>query len=135
MAESDYKVTLKFSENDPDQQEVISILKQKGRKKSVFVTKAVKFYLDNYLGSGNNNNITRAEIKEIVKEILIEMNISTKAVEEDKKTVDVKSVESKPKKSKEISKKEEVPVVEDEPSDEMIDDFLGSLDSWGQEDY
>ena len=45
MSNSDYRVSLKFSEKDAEQEEVVKLLKQMGRRKSLFITKAIKFYL------------------------------------------------------------------------------------------
>lgn len=129
MTSSDYRVTLQFSTSDPDQQEVIKLLKEKGRKKSIFITKAVKFYLENE--QKTTNSISREEIKELIKEVLSEMEISPA------QNTPVSDDKIIPKKENNSNEKEKIqePTPEETPTEEDVDDFLAGLSAWGQENY
>ena len=71
-----YRVSLKFSEKDAEQRDVAKLLKQLGRKKSNFITKAVKYYLENNPSPeipGNNNIVTSLLTENIVKATILKM--------------------------------------------------------------
>lgn len=70
------RISLKFSEKEEEQAEVAKFLKQLGRKKSAFITKAVKFYLENNPTPdipGNNIVITNMLTENIVKSTILKM--------------------------------------------------------------
>lgn len=123
MTSSAYRVTLQFSTSDPEQKEVIKLLKEKGRKKSIFITKAVKFYLENENKVGAQ--ISKEEIKDLIREVLAEMEISPQ------------KEESAPSKLTDETKEElkEEPTSDEAPTEEDVDDFLDGLNAWGQENY
>ena len=79
MANSDYRVSLKFSEKDSDQTEVVRLLKQMGRRKSAFITKAIKYYLnenpDADIPGVTSTTISKSSVRAILKELLEEMDI------------------------------------------------------------
>lgn len=71
-----YRISLKFSEKDSEQAEVAKLLKQLGRKKSAFITKAIKYYLENNPSPeipGNNNVITSMLTENLVKTTILKM--------------------------------------------------------------
>lgn len=71
-----YRVSLKFSEKDSEQVEVVKLLKQMGRKKSSFITKAVKYYMENNPEPeipGNNNAISHIMTENIIKSTILKM--------------------------------------------------------------
>ena len=71
-----YRISLKFSEKDPRQVDVANLLKQLGRKKSAFITEAVKYYLENNPNPnipGNNNVLTNMLTENIVKNTILKM--------------------------------------------------------------
>lgn len=72
----DYRISLKFSEKESDQKDVAKLLKQLGRKKSSFITKAVKYYLENNPSPeipGSNNIITSMLTENVVKATILKM--------------------------------------------------------------
>lgn len=74
----DYRVSLKFSDKDPEQAEVVNMLKQMGRRKSAFITKAVKYYMENNPQPeipGANMALDRILVESLVKNILKNMNV------------------------------------------------------------
>ena len=76
MDSKDYRMSLKFSEIDPEQVEVAALLKKMGRKKSFFITKAVKYYLENNPNPElpkNNGLITEILAENYIKDIIIKM--------------------------------------------------------------
>ncbi len=71
-----YRISLKFSEKDPRQVDVANLLKQLGRKKSAFITEAVKYYLENNPNPnipGNNNILTNILTETLVKNTILKM--------------------------------------------------------------
>lgn len=72
----DYRISLKFSEKESDQKDVAKLLKQLGRKKSSFITKAIKYYLENNPSPeipGSNNIITSMLTENVVKATILKM--------------------------------------------------------------
>lgn len=72
--ENNLRISLKFSEKDRDQVEIANLLKQKGRKKSAFITEAIIFYLQN----SEDVLPERTTIRGIVKEVLDEIGYDKK---------------------------------------------------------
>lgn len=71
-----YRISLKFSERDPEQVDVANLLKQLGRKKSAFITKAVKYYLEHNPYPdipGTNNVLTNLLTENMVRNTLLKM--------------------------------------------------------------
>ena len=66
---NDLRISLKFSEKDRDQIEIANLLKQKGRKKSAFITEAVIFYLQNKEEELPEKTTIRCIVREILNEI------------------------------------------------------------------
>ena len=66
---NDLRISLKFSEKDRDQIEIANLLKQKGRKKSAFITEAVTFYLQNKEEELPEKTTIRCIVREILNEI------------------------------------------------------------------
>lgn len=66
---NDLRISLKFSEKDRDQVEIANLLKQKGRKKSAFITEAVIFYLQNKEEELPEKTTIRCIVREILNEI------------------------------------------------------------------
>ncbi len=64
-----YRMTLQFSKKDEEQIAASALLKEKGRKKSAYIAKAIKYYVEHNEGHGNE----KLEIKEILTEILTEV--------------------------------------------------------------
>lgn len=124
-----YRISLQFSSQDPEQVEVVNLLKQMGRKKSSFITKAIKYYLNEQPNAEvpgvNSVAVSKSSIRSIVKELLSEMNIAQIANETYKPTV-----KEEKQKTVAVKPKEQVSEPQDEISDEQLDDFLDSLDSW-----
>lgn len=73
--ENNLRISLKFSEKDRDQVEIANLLKQKGRKKSAFITEAIIFYLQN----SEDVLPERTTIRGIVKEVLTEIGYDNNA--------------------------------------------------------
>ena len=72
----DYRVSLKFSEKEAEQRDVVKLLKQLGRKKSSFITKAIKYYLENNPSPeipGNNSILTNLITENMVKSTIMKM--------------------------------------------------------------
>lgn len=135
MSEQDNRVSLQFSPYIEEQREAISLLKTLGRKKSSFISKAIKYYLENCPNPeipGVNIEATRVvaenNIRRIVKEMLSEGGIPPAAVE----TISEKLAPQKPKKTKKIEKtlpKEEPPIIETAPEPE--EDEINTVEAEG----
>lgn len=112
--DTNYRLSLKFSSDDPEQVEVVEMLKKMGRKKSSFITKAVKYYIE---ANGADNIQPGLEnkmyIKSLIREVLKEMDIN------------YKSPTAEPAPSDRGEKQI------DDISDEQMDEFLDVLDEWG----
>lgn len=74
-----YRISLKFSDKDSQQVEVVNLLKQMGRRKSQFITKAIIYYLENEPEAEIPNikstgKVNKDSVREMVKEIMQELN-------------------------------------------------------------
>lgn len=86
-----YRISLKFSEKDAEQSDVAKLLKQLGRKKSAFITKAVKYYLENNPSPeipGNNNILTGLITENIIKATILKMIQSGELSYNEKNNID-----------------------------------------------
>lgn len=133
-----YRVSLKFSEKDDDQVEVVKLLKQMGRRKSQFITKAIKYYLENEptaeipMPKNQQKNINKDDLKSLLIEVLTELNIDTSKVD----LIEPKLTQ--PSSNKTIVEIDTDSKKEDNSSsdeilgynDEDIDDFLDGLDNF-----
>ena len=159
MSNSDYRVSLKFSEKDTDQEEVVKLLKQMGRRKSAFITKAIKFYLrENPEDATSNipiNSFNKSSLKSMLKEILSEMNLGELTAPPKEEKIEIQQpiekieVENKQKEvetkepEKEVENITSSPVSAEEPSkkdpveipDDMLDTFVSGLDVWGEDSF
>lgn len=72
MSQNNLRISLGFSGSDPEQVRVVEILKEKGRKKSKFITDAVLFYMANKYDPLPE----KTAIRKIVMEVLEELNNS-----------------------------------------------------------
>jgi septum formation inhibitor MinC len=147
-----YRVSLKFSEKDEEQAEVAKLLKQLGRKKSAFITKAVMYYLQNNPSPeipGNNNVLTKIITENIIKTTILQMiqsgelsynmqgNImpaktetKTKEAVEDDYVEEIipKTVKKAPKKV--VVEEPVVETFEEKQDAQAIDDMLSMLDEF-----
>lgn len=136
---SRYRVSLKFSDKDKDQEEVVTLLKQMGRRKSAFITKAVKYYLSENpeadIPNVTSATINKSSLKVALKEVLAEMTIEELEELKNKKEAFPNKKEEiiKPKQN-EVSKpkKEEK---QEELSDDEVDSFLAGLEAWDLSDF
>lgn len=131
-----YRVSLKFSEKDAAQTEVVQLLKQMGRRKSQFITKAVMYYLENEPEAEipmpkATQTINKDALKDVVLELLKEMNISpdaSKVLEEkinnasENVQKDIKQNENNDTQTKNVE------TIEVDEAD--LDDFLSGLDEF-----
>ena len=131
MSNSDYRVSLKFSEKDAEQEEVVKLLKQMGRRKSLFITKAIKFYLKENpeadIPGVTSTTIRKSSVRAILKELLSEMNIQDiQNLQNNDTTKEAQPVQKE--ESSSTPKKEEV-------SDTVVDAFLEGLEAWDMGEY
>ena len=131
MSNSDYRVSLKFSEKDAEQEEVVKLLKQMGRRKSLFITKAIKFYLKENpeadIPGVTSTTISKSSVRAILKELLSEMNIQDiQNLQNNDTTKEAQPVQKE--ESSSTPKKEEV-------SDTVVDAFLEGLEEWDMGEY
>jgi hypothetical protein len=131
MSNSDYRVSLKFSEKDAEQEEVVKLLKQMGRRKSLFITKAIKFYLKENpeadIPGVTSTTISKSSVRAILKELLSEMNIQDiQNLQNNDTTKEAQPVQKE--ESTSTPKKEEV-------SDTVVDAFLEGLEAWDMGEY
>lgn len=131
MSNSDYRVSLKFSEKDAEQEEVVKLLKQMGRRKSLFITKAIKFYLKENpeadIPGVTSTTISKSSVRAILKELLSEMNIQDiQNLQNNDTTKEAQPVQKE--ESSSTPKKEEV-------SDTVVDAFLEGLEAWDMGEY
>ena len=131
MSNSDYRVSLKFSEKDAEQEEVVKLLKQMGRRKSLFITKAIKFYLKENpeadIPGVTSTTIRKSSVRAILKELLSEMNIQDiQNLQNNDTTKEAQPVQKE--ESTSTPKKEEV-------SDTVVDAFLEGLEAWDMGEY
>ena len=131
MSNSDYRVSLKFSEKDAEQEEVVKLLKQMGRRKSLFITKAIKFYLKQNpeadIPGVTSTTISKSSVRAILKELLSEMNIQDiQNLQNNDTTKEAQPVQKE--ESSSTPKKEEV-------SDTVVDAFLEGLEAWDMGEY
>ena len=131
MSNSDYRVSLKFSEKDAEQEEVVKLLKQMGRRKSLFITKAIKFYLkenpEAEIPGVTSTTISKSSVRAILKELLSEMNIQDiQNLQNNDTTKEAQPVQKE--ESSSTPKKEEV-------SDTVVDAFLEGLEAWDMGEY
>jgi hypothetical protein len=130
-----YRVSLKFSEKDADQTEVVQLLKQMGRRKSQFITKAVKYYLANEpeaeIPMPQTQNLNKNALKEALMELLLEMNLNPESA----KTIETKIINASPKIT-EVNTNvndEKIPDATTIEIDEAdLDDFLDGLDEFDE---
>lgn len=80
--ENNLRISLKFSEKDRDQVEIANLLKQKGRKKSAFITEAIIFYLQNSEDVLPERTTIRGIVKEVLTEIGYDNNTRQKTPKE-----------------------------------------------------
>lgn len=137
-----YRISLKFSEKDPDQVEVVKLLKQMGRKKSSFITRAIKYYMENNPEPeipGNNNILTHMLTENIIKTTILkmiksgELSYNPLETEENKTLAPVKEddyiekpkIQKVPKKVPEKIEKNSEPKLEDTT---LADDALSMLE-------
>jgi hypothetical protein len=128
-----YRVSLKFSEKDADQTEVVQLLKQMGRRKSQFITKAIKYYLANEpeaeIPMPQTQNLNKNALKEALMELLLEMNLNPESA----KTIETKIINASPKIT-EVNTNvndEKIPDATTIEIDEAdLDDFLDGLDEF-----
>jgi hypothetical protein len=126
---------LKFSEKDADQTEVVQLLKQMGRRKSQFITKAVKYYLANEpeaeIPMPQTQNLNKNALKEALMELLLEMNLNPESA----KTIETKIINASPKIT-EVNTNvndEKIPDATTIEIDEAdLDDFLDGLDEFDE---
>lgn len=132
-----YRVSLKFSEKDEDQTEVVNLLKQMGRRKSQFITKAIKYYLENEptaeipMPKNKTQNINKNDLKSLIMEVLTDLNIDasksdlieSKLTKSSSKTIVEIDTDSKTEDN--ISSNETIEIDEDD-----LDDFLDGLDNF-----
>ena len=131
MSNSDYRVSLNFSEKDAEQEEVVKLLKQMGRRKSLFITKAIKFYLKENpeadIPGVTSTTISKSSVRAILKELLSEMNIQDiQNLQNNDTTKEAQPVQKE--ESSSTPKKEEV-------SDTVVDAFLEGLEAWDMGEY
>ena len=131
MSNSDYRVSLKFSEKDAEQEEVVKLLKQMGRRKSLFITKAIKFYLKENpeadIPGVTSTTISKSSVRAILKELLSEMNIQDiQNLQNNDTTKEAQPVQKE--ESTSTPKKEEV-------SDTVVDAFLEGIEAWDMGEY
>lgn len=140
-----YRVSLKFSEKDDDQTEVVKLLKQMGRRKSQFITKAVKYYLENEptaeIPMPKSQNVDKTAIKALLLEVLSELNIDSSHAQQIEPTLmdnispNIVELSTENKNQSENNKDnpennpKEIPE-EDVVDEKDIDDFLDGLDDW-----
>ena len=131
MSNSDYRVSLKFSEKDAEQEEVVKLLKQMGRRKSLFITKAIKFYLKENpeadIPGVTSTTISKSSVRAILKELLSEMNIQ-----------DIQNLQNNDttKKAQPVQKEESTSTPKkEEVSDTVVDAFLEGLEAWDMGEY
>lgn len=132
MADSDYRVSLKFSEKDAEQEEVVKLLKQMGRRKSAFITKAIKYYLSENPNADipgvTSTTISKSSVRAILKELLTEMNIQD--------LQNIQSIQKNQSGKTEIIKDEQSSEEKQEHvTEEQIDDFLEGLEAWDMGDF
>ena len=128
-----YRVSLKFSEKDADQTEVVQLLKQMGRRKSQFITKAIKYYLANEpeaeIPMPQTQNLNKNALKEALMELLLEMNLNPESA----KTIETKIINASPKITEVNTNinEEKIPDATTIEIDEAdLDDFLDGLDEF-----
>ena len=131
MSNSDYRVSLKFSEKDAEQEEVVKLLKQMGRRKSLFITKAIKFYLKENpeadIPGVTSTTISKSSVRAILKELLSEMNIQ-----------DIQNLQNNDtnKEAQPVQKEETTSTAKkEEVSDTVVDAFLEGLEAWDMGEY
>lgn len=119
-----YRISLKFSEKDSDHVTVAKLLKQMGRKKSSFIVKAVKYYLENNPMPeipGNNpvvmNMVTESIIKATILKMLHSGEIPSLPMQVTEKGVDEKKEDKSPDKESDTRQ-----IIVTEPSEE---DYFG----------
>lgn len=139
---SRYRVSLKFSEKDKEQEEVVTLLKQMGRRKSAFITKAVKYYLSENpepeIPNVTSVSINKSSLRTTMKKILSEMTIDelTELINKKENPLNKKEevFESKPKQNEAVKPKIEE-IKQEEVSDDEVDSFLAGLEAWDLSDF
>lgn len=121
-----FRLSLKFSEKDPDQTEVVSLLKQMGRRKSHFITKAVKYYLEHepeaQIPMPKTKDVDREQMKKLLRELLQEISPSV--------TTQPAPAPPPAKIQVEEIMQEEPESAENSINDADMDDFMAGLDDW-----
>lgn len=148
LKKNNYRISLKFSEKDAEQAEVVKLLKQMGRRKSHFITKAVLYYLDkepeaeipNIKTSGK---VSKDTMREMLKELLTEMNINPDAIPHIETAIQQQTQEPQPQpqqpsiRAPQVAPQPPEPVPmnntipsakENKEDDDAIDDLLDGLD-------
>lgn len=121
MKNSANRISLKFSEENPEQKQAFDILKDKGRRKTIFVAEAIAFY-EKYKDKmeKQSSQLSKEEIKTLIREVLSEMS------PEELAALNLDNNESgKNNKDKKPSQEE---IIDAAASAEGIDDFLDNLD-------
>lgn len=121
MKNSANRISLKFSEENPEQKQAFDILKDKGRRKTIFVAEAIAFY-EKYKDKmeKQSSQLSKEEIKTLIREVLSEMTpeeLAALNLDNDKS--------NKANKDKKPSQEE---IIDAAASSEGIDDFLDNLD-------
>lgn len=99
MADTNYRLSLKFSEKNDEQKEAYNILKSKGRHKSEYIAKAVMFYVENadiididnlqekkYVIKNLMFKIlteNKEDLKNLIKEVILENGYAVRTLSED----------------------------------------------------
>lgn len=125
------RISLKFSEKDPDHVAVAKLLKQLGRKKSSFIVKAVKYYMENNPMPdipGTNAVITSMVTEAVVRATILKMlqsgeipNTSTTLESLKFEIPDSTEKEKVVKKQEPVKQAEKIKQTIDEPSE---DDYI-----------
>ena len=146
-SENDLKMTIKFNDDDPDQLDVALFLKKLGRKKSKYISQAIKYYIEHDSSENENKpGLTASDVEKLVDNLIskklaaiadgaltqIQPTPSPKTVV-NKAVVKEAPVKNKPEPPKPVEqpKKENTPVVIPEISDDEMDDILEGLDVFG----
>ena len=114
------RISLSFSEENPKQKQAFDILKNKGRRKTIFVAEAIAFY-EKYKDKmeKQSSQLSKYEIKDLIREVLSEMNLNelvASTVDNNESTAD-----------NENKKPSQEEIIDAAASAEGIDDFLDNL--------
>jgi len=121
MKNSANRISLKFSEENPEQKQAFDILKGKGRRKTIFVAEAIAFY-EKYKDKmeKQSSQLSKEEIKTLIREVLSEMSPEELAA--------LNLDNNKAGKNNKDKKPSQEEIIDAAASAEGIDDFLDNLD-------